>query len=93
MTFFKTGGDLFKALEQYFDDVKPGLFEAVLSGEVQKKEYYTTLVKESDPKEYQVSGFNEHRISHFRAVIYSRVQPEMEWFDKLYPIHVIPPSG
>lgn len=85
--------DLFAAIEQYFDDVKPGLFNAVLTGEIKQRDYYMSLVKPGDHKDYQTSGFNEHRMSHFRFVIYSRVNPNEEWFEKLYPIHVMPPSG
>ena len=85
--------DLFGALEQYFDEVKPGLFQAVLSGEVKARDYYSTLVKKDDPKDYQTAGFNEHRLASYRTVIYSRTNPDEEWFDRLYPIHVVPPSG
>lgn len=85
--------DLFTAVEQYFDKVKIGLFNAILSGEVKERDYYRSLVKKGDHIDYQTSGFNEHRLSQYRFVIYSRINPDQKWFDLLYPIHVIPPTG
>ena len=46
-----------------------------------------------DHRDYQTEGFNEHRLAHYRFVIYTRAEPELEWLDKLYPIHIVPPTA
>ena len=61
-----------------------------MNGSVIEESYYSELVKKEDKKDYQKSGFNRSRVSHFKFVILMRITPDEEWIDKTYPIQVIP---
>ena len=55
-----------------------------------EEEYYKTLVKPGDHKDYQVSGFNRSRVPHFKFVILMKTAPDEEWLDNTYPIQIVP---
>ena len=47
-------------------------------------------MKSTDPKDYQVAGFNRSRIHNFKFVILMKVPPEEEMLDLTYPIQIVP---
>ena len=55
-----------------------------------EEDYYKTLVKPGDHKDYQVSGFNRSRVPHFKFVILMKTAPDEEWLDNTYPIQIVP---
>jgi len=86
--------DMFDALRTYLDKVKLGLLDACLDKSVTSEEYYKShLVKTSDPKDYQVVGFNRARISNFKFVVLMKTPPEEEWLDLAYPIQIVPSNN
>ena len=98
--------DMFDALQTFVNNVKSDLFDAILSkkGKISKsflrislkwfivieEDYYKTLVKPGDHKDYQVSGFNRSRVPHFKFVILMKTAPDEEWLDNTYPIQIVP---
>lgn len=46
-------------------------------------------MKESDGPEYKKNQFNEHIISGFKLIIVSKIEPNEELLEKMYPIRIV----
>lgn len=85
--------DMFDALKTFLNNIKPDLFDAILSKQVINEEYYSSMVKPGDNKDYQKSGFNRSRVIHYKFVVLMKTAPDDHWLDITYPIQIVPSNS
>ncbi|PIK40842.1 putative IQ motif and ankyrin repeat domain-containing protein [Apostichopus japonicus] len=81
--------DMYDASIRRFDEIHEGLLNLILTKEILKEEKYSCLMKESDGPEYKKNQFNEHIISGFKLIIVSKIEPNEELLEKMYPIRIV----
>ncbi|XP_060605886.1 IQ motif and ankyrin repeat domain-containing protein 1-like [Ruditapes philippinarum] len=81
--------DMFHAVERRFDEVTPGLLNAIMDKSIMQEQEYLKLVKETDPPEYHKNKFNDLRTANFKLFIITKNKfPVEDLLDRTYPIRV-----
>ena len=85
--------DMWSQAGTIFDQIQPGLFDAILSSDILKQQNYVSLVRADDGEEYQKGNFMHGRVDKFRLIVLTKIPYPPEYLlDLLYPITIVLPQ-
>ena len=86
--------DLWDTMVDRFNAIAEGLMEAIVTQEILNKEWYESLIKESDGDAYKPVFFTDDRLAHFKILWVTTLRfPDPNMIDQCFPIEVVPRGG
>ncbi|KAK3089932.1 hypothetical protein FSP39_007726 [Pinctada imbricata] len=82
------GSDMYKTLDEKFEEILPGLMQMVLDRSILKDDNYMKIVKPTDSDEYQNKNEYDAFIPRFVFVVLNNVEKPTGFTDKMMTVNI-----